>query len=148
MLGPVSSSATRWHVPSTASPSSLTTRIKVPTLTNLSVIVNLPGCRRRRCRYRQGRRTSRMPRPPRGTHSTCSTLAAAPASGGTSSYVGRQGAVSLQRGAAVAHRYDPDLSSSGTGRDKPPSVRPLQIIVAATTAIGSTSSTSIPSRVV
>jgi hypothetical protein len=84
--------------------------------------------------------------PIQGTSSFASVVPSG-ASGGCSSSVGGQTAVTLQSGAAVAHRFDLGLGSSGTGLNKPPNVRPLKITVAATAAIESTSSTSTPSPV-
>ena len=67
--------------------------------------------------------------------------------GASCSSIGSQGAVTLQSGAAVACRLGLDLGSSGTWHEKPPNVRSLQITVAASDAIKSSSSTYTPSPV-
>lgn len=67
--------------------------------------------------------------------------------GGGSSVGGRDGAVAVQSGGAVARRYDPGRpGSSGAGRGKPrDDARPLQITAAATAATGSSSTSKTKS---
>ena len=103
------------HTPSTASPSSLTARWHTRGMCELS---RMPSSSLLSMAARPENIVATTP--PRATHSMCSTLVAVRASGGTSSCVSGQGAVTLERGAAVADMYDLDLSSSGPGRGKPP----------------------------